>query len=242
MSRLIALAMCFLTPLAAQRDTGTIRGAVTDPSGAAVPGVRITVTDELTQVVAFNTGSDDMGRFAAPALKVSTYAIGAEMTGFKKAVRRGIILDVNQVAVVDMTLDLGQVSDVVEVTGAAPLMRTESSELGDVVEQRRVVDLPLNGRFFVNLVSLTTGGRNILSGPGTRQFDASFQKTTALSADSNRFLVFRAELFNLFNTPQLNLPDTGIGSPNVGRILAAGDPANFTRTSRQIQFGLKFHF
>jgi hypothetical protein len=79
------------------------------------------------------------------------------MSGFKKANRRGVILDLNQVAIVDITLDVGEVSEVLEVSGAAPLMRTESGELGDVVEQRRVVELPLNGRFFVNLVALTTG-------------------------------------------------------------------------------------
>ncbi len=71
--------------------------------------------------------------------------------------RRGVNLEVNQVAAVDFTLQVGQVSEVVEVTAAAPLMHSESAELGDVVEQRRVVELPLNGRFFVNLVNLTVG-------------------------------------------------------------------------------------
>ena len=81
----------------------------------------------------------------------------AEAPGFKKDVRRGINLQVNQVAVVDFTLEVGQVTEVVEVTEAAPLMHTQSAELGDVVEHRRVVELPLNGRFFVNLVPLTVG-------------------------------------------------------------------------------------
>ena len=92
------------------------------------------------------------------------------------------------------------------------------------------------------LYTFGNSGRNILTGPGTHQVDLSFQKTTTFSSDGNLALQFRAEFFNLFNTPQLNNPDAGIGSPNVGRILAAGDPANFTRTSRQIQLGLKFYF
>ena len=92
------------------------------------------------------------------------------------------------------------------------------------------------------LFTFGNSGRNILRGPGTHQVDVSCQKTTSLSADGTRNLQFRAEFFNLFNTPQFNNPDVGIGSPTVGRIFSAGDPANFTRTSRQIQFGLKFYF
>ena len=144
-------------PLLAQRDTGSIRGTVTDPTGGVIPGAQVTVTDERTNIVAFTTQTDTAGRYIAPALKASVYTVGAEQTGFKKYVHRGVILQVNQAAVVDVSLEVGQVAEVLEVTGAAPLMRTESAELGDVVEQRRVVELPLNGRFFVNLVALTTG-------------------------------------------------------------------------------------
>ena len=146
-----------LQPLWAQRDTGTIRGTATDSTGAVIPQVQVTITDERTNVVAFTTETDEAGRYVAPALKASAYLVSAEISGFKKAIRRGVILDVNQVAIVDIALDIGEVSEVLEVSGAAPLMRTESAELGDVVEQRRVVELPLNGRFFVNLVALTTG-------------------------------------------------------------------------------------
>jgi hypothetical protein len=92
------------------------------------------------------------------------------------------------------------------------------------------------------LYTFGNSGRNILTGPGTYQVDVNFAKNTALGADRSRVLQFRAEFFNLFNTPQFNNPVAAIGSPAVGRILSAGDPANFTRTSRQIQFGLKFYF
>ena len=91
------------------------------------------------------------------------------------------------------------------------------------------------------LYTFGNAGRNILTGPGTKQLDLSFQKTTYFGENRNRNLQFRAEFFNLTNTPQLNNPDAAIGSPTVGRISQlAIEPTS--RTSRQIQFGLKFYF
>jgi hypothetical protein len=85
-------------------------------------------------------------------------------------------------------------------------------------------------------------GRNTLTGPGTHQIDVNLEKTTYLSADRGRFLQLRLETFNLLNSPQFNNPNSSIGSPTVATISSAGDPANFTRTSRQIQLALKFYF
>jgi hypothetical protein len=145
-------------PLArAQRDTGTIRGTVLDATGAVVPHAQVTVTDERTEVLAFATRTDELGRYAAPALKPSTYRVTAEIPGFKKAIHRGVVLEVNQVVIVNITLEVGQVTELIEVTAEVPMIRADSAELGDVVEYRRIVELPLNGRFFVNLVPLTTG-------------------------------------------------------------------------------------
>lgn len=149
----------FLVPVVSlgQTDTGTITGSVRDASSALVAGVKISITDARTDTDVFNTLTDAAGRYTAPALKPSEYVITAEAAGFKKTVRRGVNLDVNQVVVIDFTLEIGQVTQVTEVTAAAPLMQTQSAELGDVVEHRRVVELPLNGRFFVDLVPLTVG-------------------------------------------------------------------------------------
>jgi hypothetical protein len=85
-------------------------------------------------------------------------------------------------------------------------------------------------------------GRNTFNGPGTHQVDVNFEKTTYVSGDRSRYVQFRVEMFNLFNTPQFNNPNISIGSPTVATISSAGDPANFTRTSRQIQMALKFYF
>src|SRR5882672_4537518 len=113
-----------------QSDTGTITGMVKDSSAAAVPRVKITVTDARTNTDVFTALTDATGRYTAPALKPSDYVLTAEMTGFKKEMRRGVNLEVNQVAAVDFTLQVGQVSEVVEVTEAAPLMHAQSAELG----------------------------------------------------------------------------------------------------------------
>src|SRR5262249_40440917 len=129
----------------AQTDTGTIAGISRDTSGAVVARVKIEISDAGTNAVVFTTKTDTEGRYVAPALKPSDYVLSAELQGFKKAVRKGVNLAVNQLAEVDFMLEIGQVTEVLEVTAAAPLMHTESAELGDVVEHRRVVELPLNG-------------------------------------------------------------------------------------------------
>ena len=155
---LVGLALfLFLVASWGQTDTGTITGVVRDASSALVARVKISITDARTNTDVFSTMTDATGRYTAPALKPSEYVITAEAAGFKKGVRRGVNLDVNQVVVIDFTLEIGQVTQVTDVTAAAPLMQTQSAELGDVVEHRRVVELPLNGRFFVDLVPLTVG-------------------------------------------------------------------------------------
>jgi hypothetical protein len=86
------------------------------------------------------------------------------------------------------------------------------------------------------------GGRNILSGPGTRQLDASLFKEFYFNEDRARRVEFRAEFFNFTNTPQFNNPAATFGSPGFGQITSAGSPQSLQRTPRQIQFGLKVYF
>ena len=85
-------------------------------------------------------------------------------------------------------------------------------------------------------------GRNILTGPGTIEFDLSVFKNFPLGANEARHLQFRAEAFNVLNTPQFNNPNAQIGSPQAGRITSAGNPPLFQRTSREIQLALKLYF
>ncbi len=158
-SRLLTIAICFgLAGVCAhaQNATGEITGLVTDPSGAVVPGVQITITDTLTgsQRTTVTSGA---GLYRVGALPPGTYNVEAKKTGFKAVVREGIPLAVAQVARADVRLAVGGTAETVTVTSTAPALDSESASLGRVVQQQAVVDLPLNGRNYLALAKLTPG-------------------------------------------------------------------------------------
>ena len=140
-----------------QVTTGTILGSVHDPAGAAVAGATVVITD-LSKGTTTQYQTDQAGAYNAPFLIPGTYSVTVSKEGFKRAVTPSVVLDLDQKARVDLTLEIGQVSQTLEVTAAASLVRSESAELGEVVAQRQVQDLPLNGRNFAQLVDLVPGG------------------------------------------------------------------------------------
>jgi hypothetical protein len=140
----------------AQVTTGTITGTVKDPQGAAVPGATVTIT-EVDKGTVSTYATDNDGAFVAPFLIPGTYDVAVELTGFRRFVHRGVVLQVNQRARVDATLDVGGLTESTEVVGLAPLTRTDSAEMGEVIEERAVRELPLNGRNFATLVYLVPG-------------------------------------------------------------------------------------
>jgi len=142
--------------LLAQIDRANISGTITDPSGAIVAGARITVTDlDTGQSVTVTTGSD--GIYTVSLLHIGRYSVEASASGFQKSLQSGIVLDVNQVARVDLRLKVGTANEVTEVTTSAPLIATETSSLGTIETQQRIADLPLNGRLFTQLAWLGPG-------------------------------------------------------------------------------------
>jgi Carboxypeptidase regulatory-like domain/TonB dependent receptor len=149
----------------AQKDTGSIVGAVRDSTGASIPDAKITVT-EIERGSTFVTSSDSSGAYVASPLNVGRYKVTVEKQGFKTTVAGPIELDVQQRAVVNVTLPVGEVLERVEVSTSAALLETATSELGQVVNNRRVVNLPLNGRNFAQLALLTAG--TTPSEPGAR--------------------------------------------------------------------------
>ena len=164
---LLAVCLFVITVVApAQTTTGSIVGIVTDPSGAAVPGANVTVANEGTGTVALRLTTDPSGNYVATTLPPGRYSVSVEAPGFKKSVSPGINLSVQDRIAVNMTLEVGQVTETVEVTGAAQQLQTDSSYLGQVVESQRIVDLPLNGRYFTRLAVLTSG--TIPTAPGAR--------------------------------------------------------------------------
>ncbi|MEN6535745.1 MAG: carboxypeptidase regulatory-like domain-containing protein [Bryobacteraceae bacterium] len=142
--------------LLGQQNTATIMGNVTDPSGAAITGAKVTVTDELTGLKRIVTSGND-GAFLFPLLRIGTYRVSVEATGFKSFVQAGIQLQLNQNARIDAQMQLGSISDTIEVAASVPLVDTYSAAGGDVVETKRITELPLNGRNALSLATLLPG-------------------------------------------------------------------------------------
>jgi Carboxypeptidase regulatory-like domain len=155
----LALAcMAFSLKMWAQKDAGSIVGTVKDATGAIVANAKVTVSD-VERGTSLDTATNDSGEYVASPLRVGRYTVTVEHRGFKKAVTVPVNLDVQQRIALDVTLQVGQISESIEVTGAAPLLETETSELGQVVDNKRVANLPLNGRNFAQLALLTAAPR-----------------------------------------------------------------------------------
>jgi hypothetical protein len=165
--KVAVLVVCVLlsTLLSAQGTGGRILGRISDPSGAVLGKVNVTATNDATGVES-ESQSNDTGDFTFPNLPVGTYTLTFDLTGFKKAVRHAIALDVNQVITLNMTMQLGQTQEVVDVTAEAPLVDTSSTQLGAVVNNRSVNELPLNARDTYQFLQLQPGVQSQLGSSG----------------------------------------------------------------------------
>ena len=152
----IFLLICLAGAVAAQVATGTILGSVRDNAGAAIKGARVTIT-EIGKSNTSTFTTDDEGAYTAPFLIPGTYSVTVEAQGFKKGLTNNVVIQIDQKARIDFSLEVGQMVDVVEVSAATTLVNTESSEIGQVIEERSVKELPLNGRNFAQLVYLVPG-------------------------------------------------------------------------------------
>lgn len=151
---LAALFLCLAAPFGWAQTQGQITGVVTDPSGSIVLGATVTVTNPETGFER-RAITNNAGNYVFPALLPGLYNVKVEMQGFQTEVRNGVELQVNQVARIDFHLNVGRVAETIEVSGGAPLLTTESATIGTVIENRRIVELPLNGRNFLQLVALS---------------------------------------------------------------------------------------
>jgi hypothetical protein len=153
----LALAMMFAAPLAGAQSTGgRIRGTVSDPSAASVTAATVTLVNEATHATR-DAQSGASGEYIFIEVPVGTYELNVAQVGFKKYVRKGIALDLNQVITVDITLQLGAATESIEVTGAPPVVDTSSTQLGAVVNERSSTQLPLNQRDVYQLLQLQPG-------------------------------------------------------------------------------------
>jgi len=164
-AKLLIVLACCIPAGWAQQGRGTILGTVADSSGAAVAGARVSIVNtETNTVVGTQTNSD--GNYTSPALIVGEYQVTVEHAGFKKTVRTGIRLQVDQRAEVNLQLELGTVGESIQVTGELPLVNTEDATIGQVVENKRIEALPINGRSAFALIGLAS---NVKSNAGPTQ-------------------------------------------------------------------------
>ncbi|MGH9340968.1 MAG: TonB-dependent receptor [Acidobacteriota bacterium] len=160
-----AIFLLGLLPVLAQVETANITGTVRDSTGAVIPGVDITVTHVQTNQEA-RAVTGEAGRYVSPPLRPGDYTVAAELPGFKRIVRSGIRLQVQQTAVIDFVLEVGEMTEQVEVVADAALLNTTDASRGEVIDNQKIVELPLNTRDYLQLALLTAGSN--VPPPGSR--------------------------------------------------------------------------
>jgi hypothetical protein len=182
MKRLLTRALVAFLLLAgcaaiAQVETARVIGTVKDQTGAVIPGAAVTLTNAGTGISSKATTRSD-GSYESAPLHIGTYTVSVEAPGFKRIVREGVVLQIQQTAVVDFKLQVGQISQEVTVAAAAALLTVNEATQGQVIDNRKVVDLPLNGRDYVQLGLLSSGTDPAASGARTGGFSASGMRST----------------------------------------------------------------
>jgi Carboxypeptidase regulatory-like domain/TonB-dependent Receptor Plug Domain len=153
----LIVGLCLLfSCLGIAQTGGTISGSVSDSTGALIPGASVTIKNVDTGL-ARELVSDEQGRYSAPNLPVGPYEVQILLTGFRTEIRKGIELTVGQEAVVNLTLQVGQVAEQIEVTGEAAAVETTNATVSSLVNQDTIRNMPLNGRSFTDLIPLQVG-------------------------------------------------------------------------------------
>ena len=140
----------------AQETTDAITATIHDRSGDVVPGATVTIKNEGTGATR-SLVTSDQGAFAATLLPVGSYEVDVEKPGFKKSVTSGIALSVKDRLALSNALEVGSVTETASVEATVPLIETESATMSGLVDSRKVIDLPLNGRNFAQLIELQSG-------------------------------------------------------------------------------------
>jgi hypothetical protein len=165
----VVLVLCLgaATP-AAQTNTGEISGVVRDSHGGVLPGTTV-VAEHVESRTRVERVTDDQGRYFLPALRVGTYLLTVELTGFRRVLRSGVIVQLGQTMALDFTLEVGGLTEEIRVVGDVPLLQSTNAEISDVIGNREVVQIPLNGRNFLALAQLSDA---VVIPPGGTRGDA----------------------------------------------------------------------
>ena len=153
---------------AAQTNTGEISGVVRDAQGGVLPGTTV-VAEHVESGTRVERVTDEQGRYFLPSLRVGTYLLTVELTGFRRVLRSGVIVQLGQTLALDFTLEVGGLTEEIRVTGDVPLLQATNAEISDVIENRQVVQIPLNGRNFLALAQLSDA---VVIPPGGTRGDA----------------------------------------------------------------------
>jgi hypothetical protein len=238
----IALAFTIASNPGYSQTFGEITGVVTDTTGAVVAGATVTVTNTQTNAVRRMTTNVD-GNYVFPSLLPGVYSIRVESKGMQTEIRAGVELQVQQAARLDFELKVGSINEVVTVAGGAPLLTTENSTVGTVIDNQRIVDLPLNGRNFTSMVALSpnvTFGFQAGAASGRQGGDRSSVDVGAVSGQRNTFTYYTID--GLSNTdPNYNsyafLPS--VDALQEFKIETGVFPAEFGRESTQVNISTK---
>ncbi len=183
MIKVLVLGILSVCALLAQYDTATVLGSINDPSGAVVPAAKVTLVNTQTGVSVSQT-ADESGNYQFLNLRIGAYKVQAEKTGFKIATSEVFTLTVSARQRVNLTMQVGEVTETVTVSEAAALIETDSSDRGQVINRQAIVNLPLNGRAYADLALLSPGVRR--SNISNR--DASFN-VNGLRSSLNNFML-----------------------------------------------------
>jgi hypothetical protein len=145
-----------------QINTAEVAGTVKDVRGAVLAGALVTALNNGSGLKV-DRATDNAGRFLFPSLSPGEYTLTVEASGFKRSIHKGIVLEIGQIMKMDIVMEIGNITDEVNVVAGEPLLKTATAEISDVIENRRIVDLPLNGRQFLQLALLSEG---VIKPPG----------------------------------------------------------------------------
>jgi hypothetical protein len=163
---ILALAISIASPVCAQTPTGEISGVVSDQAGSVVAGVRVLLTNIATNAIR-EVQTNDSGLYAFPSIPPGIYILKIEKQGFRAVERKNIEVLVGSANRIDVGLEVGEMASIVEITGGAPVLQSENAAIGTVIENRSIVELPLNGRNYLQLTSLIPGATT--NGPSSSQ-------------------------------------------------------------------------
>src|SRR5580692_5187194 len=172
-------------PAFSQSTGGRILGRVADPTGAVLAGVKVTLTNEATGATR-NTQTNANGDYTFVEVVPGTYRVEYELTGFKKSVQKSVTVDVNQVVTLNQTLTIGATQETVEVTSEAPLVDTTSTQLGAVVNNRSVNELPLNQRDTYQFLQLQPGVQSQLGSSGSTFYGSDAAGSVSVNGGRGR--------------------------------------------------------